>query len=542
MDVYETLKTDLISILRLAEKTLRLSCAQIDLCPGYLGRLKSLATFVEETMSSTGFVDPIISELARSVMRAGEMRTLDSDQDHGKISSYPSIELDRDYVGVPLISNDRKILGCLSAVRDHTKETPKIDRDSLTGFAQLISRQLTQFAERNLQNLDLYGSKSYEQTLVKLSRELRKPLNPMLIETTSLIEDSDDPAWLLYLFRMKRNIEQICDKLDDLQGLERTKQSTLPSNAAAIDLHHLISELVTRAESEMSGPASSIVCRLGASDYLVRSDRAALEHVILNCLRRILVESPNSNVLESRVETSNTKPGLVHLEIYTAPKNAPIFSNTDTTADHVLSSPVGHELEKTAGPILEVTTGVFNAHGMHIERIVDDRDVPLGYRIELHLELYQSVGHSPQSSEPELPADSESIAGTQAPAPTRILLVEDNPDTLRYLTGFLQSKGHEVIQASTIAEAIEQSRLLVFDAIVSDIELPDGSGLALKRERELVGIPGIAMSGFGGKEDLLASRDAGFHTHLIKPLNVRKLHESILEALFEANSRKTETA
>jgi CheY-like chemotaxis protein len=62
--------------------------------------------------------------------------------------------------------------------------------------------------------------------------------------------------------------------------------------------------------------------------------------------------------------------------------------------------------------------------------------------------------------------------------------------------------------------------------LLSDIELPDGSGLELMRE--LTGkVVGIAMSGFSSDEDVRNSLDAGFAFHLSKPLTFRDINASI---------------
>ena len=68
------------------------------------------------------------------------------------------------------------------------------------------------------------------------------------------------------------------------------------------------------------------------------------------------------------------------------------------------------------------------------------------------------------------------------------------------------------------------------DLLISDIELPDGTGLELMRELGGGrGLPGIAMSGFGSEEDVRLSREAGFATHLTKPIDIARLESAIQE-------------
>jgi DNA-binding response OmpR family regulator len=106
--------------------------------------------------------------------------------------------------------------------------------------------------------------------------------------------------------------------------------------------------------------------------------------------------------------------------------------------------------------------------------------------------------------------------------------VEDNRDTLYFLALVLGQRGHAVVKAASMAQAREElTRDLDLDLVISDIELPDGSGLDLMREVGADGVPGIAMSGFGSEEDVRLSREAGFAIHLTKPIDVARLEAAI---------------
>ena len=123
--------------------------------------------------------------------------------------------------------------------------------------------------------------------------------------------------------------------------------------------------------------------------------------------------------------------------------------------------------------------------------------------------------------------------GPAATAGMRILLVEDNPDTLRYLATVLRGRGHDVVTADAVAAAREALRRAdrPFDLLLSDIELPDGTGLELMRELAgRGGLQGIAMSGFGTEEDVQLSRAAGFREHLTKPIEPHRLDAALRRA------------
>ena len=73
--------------------------------------------------------------------------------------------------------------------------------------------------------------------------------------------------------------------------------------------------------------------------------------------------------------------------------------------------------------------------------------------------------------------------------------------------------------------AAEQAR---FDILVSDIGLPDGSGCELMVElRTRQGLVGIALTGYGMHEDMERSREAGFVTHLTKPVSIAALDKAL---------------
>ncbi len=67
-----------------------------------------------------------------------------------------------------------------------------------------------------------------------------------------------------------------------------------------------------------------------------------------------------------------------------------------------------------------------------------------------------------------------------------------------------------------------------FDLLISDIALPDGTGMELMSYlRAMSHIPGIAISGFGMNGDIEKSFEAGFAEHLVKPVKMENLEAAI---------------
>jgi CheY-like chemotaxis protein len=105
-----------------------------------------------------------------------------------------------------------------------------------------------------------------------------------------------------------------------------------------------------------------------------------------------------------------------------------------------------------------------------------------------------------------------------------ILVVEDDEDTSRVLSRLIQRWGHRVTVGATVAEARALADTQSFDVILSDIGLPDGTGIEMiKHIRQRSNALAIALSGFGMEADVAECKAAGFNEHLTKPINLQRL-------------------
>ena len=131
------------------------------------------------------------------------------------------------------------------------------------------------------------------------------------------------------------------------------------------------------------------------------------------------------------------------------------------------------------------------------------------------------------------PATAFEAAGRQQ---RTILIVDDHRDTLRSMKLLLTRLGYHVLAAENMTDALRIAHEEEFDILLSDIGLPDGSGLELiKRIRETRSVPALALSGFGMDEDLQRSLDAGFSDHLTKPVSLDRLQSAIAGLEFQGN-------
>lgn len=104
----------------------------------------------------------------------------------------------------------------------------------------------------------------------------------------------------------------------------------------------------------------------------------------------------------------------------------------------------------------------------------------------------------------------------------KILIVDDDLDVLWMLQQMLSEAGYVVDTVSGSEDACIYFEKNTCDIVLSDINMPEGSGLCLVRVLKEAGIPviSIAMSGFIDEE---ACREAGFAYHLQKPFSPSEL-------------------
>jgi len=124
-----------------------------------------------------------------------------------------------------------------------------------------------------------------------------------------------------------------------------------------------------------------------------------------------------------------------------------------------------------------------------------------------------------------------SSASTPTDSPTasskRLLLVDDNVDAVESMEILLQAFGYEVATAVHPQLALGQLESFAPSAAVIDIGLPgmDGYQLAAEIRRRLGGRPMrlVALTGYGGPDDVERAHAAGFDAHLVKPVDIERL-------------------
>ncbi len=107
----------------------------------------------------------------------------------------------------------------------------------------------------------------------------------------------------------------------------------------------------------------------------------------------------------------------------------------------------------------------------------------------------------------------------------RLLVVEDEPELAELLRRALEPAGFAVDLAGSLAEAEEHLAVARYEALILDLALGDGDGLALLRRLRRQGamLPVLILTARDGPEDRVTGLDAGADDYLVKPFHMPEL-------------------
>jgi PAS domain S-box-containing protein len=424
---------------------------------------------------------------------------------------------------------------------------PVSPRRALCSFIveDITSRKRTEADLVDAKELAEAASRAKDRFLAVLSHELRTPLTPVLIAVTSLLESKPEAPLLQTLEMIRRNIELEARLIDDLLDLSRIARGRLRLELEVVDIHKLIRRAMEVCRDETLVAGLHVLTELKAQHHHVMADHARIMQVVWNLIRNAAKFTPSGGTLTIR--TTN-HPGAAESAVDSEPGSLVIeFEDTGVGIDPAVLPRMfdpfeqgDDDLRRRSGGLglgLAISRSLTEALGGRLSATSSGRGRGSTFRVELKVVPQAAGTKTPkkhkksQELDPSAPSEK----------PLRVLLVEDNKDTLRYLATALRKRGHDVVTADTVNAAIAaaQSKDSPFELLISDIELPDGDGLQLMRELNVYErLPGIAMSGFGAEEDLRQSREAGFFDHLTKPVDLTRLDNAIKSATASASDRQ----
>lgn len=356
-------------------------------------------------------------------------------------------------------------------------------------------------------------SAAKDSFLAMLSHELRTPLTPVVATVLELEGEKALPENVHESLQViRRNVELEARLIDDLLDLTRIGKGKVHLNFEVVGAHRFLQNALEIYEGEINRKHLALRLDLSAQKDYVRADPARLQQIFWNLISNAVKFTPDNGRIS--ISTSNNSGGELNVEIADTgfgiePESLPkIFEAFEQGTRKQFGG---------LGLGLAITKTLVEAHQGKIA--AESRGRNQGARFSLSF---------PTCEKPEAGLVPEISAQPPERQVRRVLLVEDHEDTNRSLTRLLRRRGYRVESAVDVKSALELSAKYQFDVLVSDLGLPDGSGLDVMRrlssERPLFG---IALTGFGMEDDVRRSRESGFKHHLVKPIDLNQLDSLI---------------
>jgi len=362
--------------------------------------------------------------------------------------------------------------------------------------------------------------------LAALSHELRTPLTPVLATLTTW-EASDElpPSFLADIQMLRRNVELEARLIDDLLDLNRIVKGKLALNLELVDAHELVQAVVTMLRSEINAKHLSVSIDLNATRHYVKGDSARLQQIFGNILNNATKFTENRGHIS--IASSDDTQGRLILTF----KDDGIGMTPAVLGRLFQPFEQGPDINRYGGLGLgmAISKALVDVHAGVLTAESDGPGQGAAFTVVLP---------SIHASTMKLPA----VDGSDTPVRRNtqqisILLVEDHEDSAEVMSRLLRSKGYSVETCATVTEALNFVSERKFNLLLSDIGLPDGTGIDLIREiRQHSSLPAIALTGFGMDQDVQRYKESGFDAHLTKPVNFQKL-EMIINQFFSDKSR-----
>jgi HAMP domain-containing protein/signal transduction histidine kinase/CheY-like chemotaxis protein len=409
----------------------------------------------------------------------------------------------------------------LNTIEANTR-TENLLKQSQSLAAELQSRQEElqktnqELEERARQRTEAErASLAKDQFLAMLSHELRTPLTPVLVSALALENEQALPENIRESLQIiRRNVELEARLIDDLLDLTRISRGKVQLSLEIVDAHTLLRNALEICQTEIEQKHLALRLDLAAPKVHLQADPARLQQIFWNLIKNAVKFTPKGGQI--RISTSNDSGDQLRVEIADTgvgiePEALPkIFDAFEQGGSTQLGG---------LGLGLAISKALVETHKGTI--IAESAGRNKGAKFTLIFPTCEKADDQTAAAAPPTTPPRQTM---------RILLVEDHEDTNRSLTNLLRRRGYHVQSAGNLQSALDLSAREEFDVLISDLGLPDGSGIdlmqTLRSKRPLLA---VALTGFGMEDDIRKSHDAGFKHHLVKPIDLNKLDSLIQE-------------
>ncbi|HKG13914.1 MAG TPA: PAS domain S-box protein [Pyrinomonadaceae bacterium] len=449
------------------------------------------------------------------------------------------------YLAVPVISRAGEVLGGLFFGHP--------ERGAFTARHEMIVSGLSAQAAVAMDNARLYetarrereqaeraaqeNERLYHETqeanrlkdefLAMLSHELRTPLTAILgwahmLRTGQFDEDNIGNAYET----IERNARAQAQLIDDLLDVSRIITGKLRLDMRAVNPNNFIDSAVeaVRPGAESKGVRIRKIMDTGVIS--VAGDPVRLQQVVWNLLSNAVKFTPRGGLVQVRLSRVNS-----HVEIAVSDTGQGI---SNEFLPHVFDRfrQADQKITRQHGGLglgLSIVRHLVELHGGAVR--ADSEGEGRGSTFTVILPV-APVYMETDGGERVHPAARDTLPAYECPDRldgTKVLIVDDERDTLEMLRIGLSNCGAEVTVAGSAADALEAISSSVPDVIISDIGMPDVDGYELMRKiRALPAegggrVPSVALTAYARTEDRLQALRSGYQMHVPKPVELAEL-------------------
>jgi len=366
------------------------------------------------------------------------------------------------------------------------------------------------------------ADRSKDEFVAMLGHELRNPLGTLAAAAYVLDKSPSPQATQRAAAIVARQVHHMSHLIEDLLDVNRVTLGKVSLNRQPLDLGRVVD--ATMREWQLSGRLANHKLRLELDAVWARADEARFEQIVSNLIGNAVKYTPQGG----RIAVS-------------------LRRDRDTAVLRVHDSGIGM--------LPELAARVFDLF-MQGESAGERGRAGLGIGLTLvkHLaELHGGKAFAASSGpgqgsvftvtlpaiEPRLEPAGAPQAGAQR-ATHRVLLIEDNDDQRRMLSGALSADGHEVYEAVDAASGLEAAARVDADVAIVDLRLPDLDGFQVAEKlRGRAGLALIALTGNGRADSRRRAQEAGFDEYVTKPIAPDRLAR-LMDVALTAKRRRAE--
>jgi CheY-like chemotaxis protein len=418
----------------------------------------------------------------------------------------------------PICSSDGKVLGMMST---HFEE-PHAPSQQEIQMADMCSCKVSQVIKNiQIQQALLQGDKKKDEFLAVLAHELRNPLAPIKNGLTVLraAENRSDISREVREM-MERQVDHMVHLINDLMDISRITRGKIELDCQRVRMSDVINNAIEIVRPLIEESGHSLTINYSSKAIFVIGDTVRLSQIFANLLNNAAKYMNDNGKIEINVETKDNMAVIQIRDegIGITAKALPTIFDMFTQSDNLLNRKRGG-----LGIGLNLVRNLVQMHGGNIMAHSEGLNKGSIFTVRLPTDEKYQVNKS---------VNDKTL---DSPAPVRILIIDDNFEAARTLGWALEMYGHEVKYDLSGRKGIDTARDFMPQVVLMDIGMPEMNGYeTCQIMREIPGLEKtvfIAQTGWGQDADRERSRSAGFAHHLVKPVEISTLQETVLAAI-----------